>query len=71
MASQKQNFKWDAVNQVFEAPIFNLKWDLSELGDWRIANTEQLPENMIFCGGYSVRTVGKSFGMKVKVSQVV
>lgn len=50
MASQKQNCKWDAVNQMFEAPIFNLKWDLSELGDWRIANTEQLPENMIFCG---------------------
>ncbi len=48
--AQKQVYKWDEDKQTFEAPAFNLKWDLSEFGDWRIADKEQLPSNMLFCG---------------------
>lgn len=48
--AQKQTYKWDETRQVFESPAFNIKWDLGELGDWRIADKEQLPTNMLFCG---------------------
>lgn len=55
--AQKQTYKWDEARQVFEAPSFNLKWDLSELGDWRIADKEHLPPNMFFCGAVDDVTV--------------
>lgn len=48
--TQKQTYKWDGARKVFESPTYNIKWDLSELGDWRIADKEQLPANMLFCG---------------------
>lgn len=42
--------RWDAGKQTFYSPANNIKWDLSDFGEWRIAEKELLPDNCIFCG---------------------
>lgn len=42
--------QWYPSTQKFVSNKYNIQWDLSGFGEWTIAQTSQLPENMIFCG---------------------
>ena len=45
--SQKSRPLWDNSKQVFESPEYNLRWDLSGLGEWKVGLS--LPSHMLFC----------------------
>lgn len=42
---------WDTVGQTYTNRTYNLKWNLSELGEWNVASKEQMPPNHIFMAG--------------------
>ena len=45
----KARCQWDGANKVFYSSKYNIKWDLSEFGDWYVVDSQKLPENMVFC----------------------
>lgn len=47
--AQKPIAHWDEKTDVFTSQRYNLRWDLQDLGGWRIAEEHRLPKNMIFC----------------------
>lgn len=39
---------WDVASQTYTNKKYNIKWDLSELGEWRVLSKEKLPQDHIF-----------------------
>ena len=50
LCAQNTPNRWNKTRQTFEMPAYNLKWDLSEISEWRVADSNVLPDNMLFCG---------------------
>lgn len=48
VAAQRDYGTWSASSQTYVNKTYHLQWDLSELGEWRVASNEILPKEHIF-----------------------
>lgn len=39
--------QWNDNTQTFTSSKYNIKWELADFGDWRIATKSQMPKDII------------------------